>query len=319
MNLNKQKKSDNINNEDLIKILEEASLVDIRLKKNEQRLKMVLLNSSYFQKNTIMSIIISAFTIKKLAFVGIFTVVALAVIFGTSFFNKNKITPRVNAKEVVNKTMEALKSKKSVGLINLESGFLSWKELDQNGNITDDKGNIIFVTASSGSADDDLVTLPGDKAPAYMLIKDSFESSYMSSYVNSFQEAQKSKDLTYLGKKVLSTGEKITMLRFTDNNNKINILGVNEGNLPVVKFTYGKDGEALILESGGGTLEEGEKSQLSPKDSGSDITGGGNGGVLGEGEQDTLAGYNSIDDIPSMSASAQNPEFLVKFWTENLE
>ncbi len=276
----KQNLSNKANNEDLIKKLEKVCLFEIKLKNHEHKLKMALLNSSYFQESAIMLIIT-----KKLIPAGILALMMLAVISGINLLNKRQsvgnlfVAQEAYAKEVVNKAIETLKSKNGVGIIDQTTGIITWEEPDQGGNIRDADGNIIFFTASAGPAGQ-LVAMPNDKSPeeqtAYVFAKDLLD--------NSFQVAQQAKDLSYLGIKTLPDDKKIKIIQFTDDYGNVNMIGIDENNLPIVKFVLNKDGEIL---SGGssGTIEE---------------------GVQFPHENPTFD--------PKMEAKSQ-----IEYWTENLE
>lgn len=101
--------------------------------------------------------------------------------------------------------------------------------------------------------------------------------------------------IAYLGDKV-KEGKRIRVLQFTDSQGNTTILGVNEDNLPVIRFAYNKDKGVggVVFERGSGSNHPQEnKSQ------------NGEGGVS----------YGQIDQI----SPRQDFQQAIKEWTENLE
>jgi len=222
---------------------------------------------------------------------GAVAVIALLVVIGTIFFKNpssvsenSLLEPQVAyAKDLVNKAEEVLnKSKAIAGYVEPTTGLFQWKEPDADGNIRDEKGNIIFVT-QDGKLVPAPYEVPGQgKVMDYTFTKESF--------LNSLDEAKQAKDLTYLGDKI-QDGKRIRVLQFTDSKGNTTILGIDESNLPVVRISFNKN-------AGGGVMfQQGEVN--------------GNEIQRPEGIQ-----YGKID--PN-APKPMDLEQQIKYWTENLE
>lgn len=258
-----------MNKDDLIKKLENLDLPEIELPSHQRRLKMALLNSGYFKKQTTMSLL------KKFAPIGAVAVIALLAVVGVNYFKNpslveesdtgllqepldnsspltrilDGISPRQAwAKELVGLAQEQLTNLKAVAAMpNPSTGFVEWKTPDADGNIRDEKGNIIYTTTPEG----ELVPMPYEVPVVSETITKDFALL--------LEEAYQAKDLAYIGDKVLSDGKKVKMLRFTKEGSTV-ILGIGENNLPVVKIVSdGETGGGIILEEGpssGKSVEE---------------------------------------------------------------
>jgi hypothetical protein len=279
-----------MNKEDLIKKLENIELPEIEIQSHQRRLRLALLNSGYWKEKTFMSLL------KKFAPIGAVAVIALLVVVGVNYFkspslvsrNSLLVAPEVYAKELVGKAEEQLtKVKAMAGYVEPSTNYVVWKEPDADGNIRDEKGNIIFITDQEGK----LVPAPREvPAVAYTFTAESF-LSYL-------EEAKQAKDLTYLGDKrvgdpshpLSAVGRTIKVLQFTDSKGNTTILGIDENNLPVVRLSFNKT-------VGGGVI-------FQPADRGSAPSGEAPG-----------VNYGKISD------GTPQPDFeqQIKYWTENLE
>lgn len=148
-----------MNNEDLIKKLEKIDLPEVEFPSHQRQLKMALLNSGYFRKQTTMSLLKKTMSLlKKIAPIGAVAVIALFVVVGVNYFKNpssvsrnNLLMPQaVYAKELVSLAQEQLTRGGIAGFPDLTTGIIQWKEPDADGNIRDEKGNIIFVTDQEG-------------------------------------------------------------------------------------------------------------------------------------------------------------------------
>lgn len=225
-----------MNKNDLIKKLENLNLPKVELPSHQLRLKMALLNSDYFRKQTTMSLI------KKLVPVGAIAMVAILVV-GIGFFgdrNGDGSFPRqAYAKELVDLAKEQLTNLKAGAAIpNPTTGIVEWKTPDADGNIRDENGNIVFTTSPKG----ELVPVPREvPAVSETVTKD---------FALLLEEAHQAKDLAYIGDKILPDGKRVRVLHFTKEGRTV-ILGIDEKNLPVVKIVSdGNYGGGIILEQG---------------------------------------------------------------------
>lgn len=275
-----------MNKEDLIKKLENIDLPEVELQSHKRRLKTALLNSGYFKKQTTMSLL------KKIAPIGAVAVIALFVVVGVNYFKNPSSVSRNNllmsqavyAKELVSLAQEQLTRGGIAGFPDPTTGIIQWKEPEADGNIRDEKGNIIFTTTPNDVGSSDEIS--------YTFTKDSFLSS--------LKEAENAKDLTYLGDKrvgdpakpLSAIGRKIRIVQFTDNKGNTTILGIDENNLPVVRMSFNKTSGA-----GGGVI-------FQPADKGS----------VPNGETPGI-NYGKISD----GTPQPNLEQQIKYWTENLE
>lgn len=254
-----------MNTQDLIKQLENMDIPEDGFPTHQYHLRRVLLNSSYYTKKGGNMMIF----LKRFSFVGVTLVVILLLLVGMNFINKPQLPSRtVYAKEIVTSAQEEVKAKAGAVFVNPD-GTIVWKKPDKNGNIRDEQGNIMEVPST---------------ATGYSFTKDGLLSS--------LKEAEQAKDLTYLGDKV-KDGKRFKVLRFTDNKGNTTVLGVDKDNLPVVRFSYNKDGT-----SGGGVMFG--QGQIMD----------GNQPSKGEG-----FGYGKVDP------NAPRPDFeqTIEDWTTNLE
>lgn len=220
--------------------------------------------------------------IKRLAPVGVIAVLALLVLGGVNFLNDRSLTDETL-------TVEPVKSKTILG--NLLSPRTAYaKEIINQSIASVEKVTIEMVDGKPvvKKQNGEIVTLDQENT-GYAFTKESM--------LDSLKEAEESKGLNYLGDKV-KDGRRIRVLQFTDNKGNTTILGVNEDNLPIVRFAYNKDKGAasggVIYESGSGTNPSRESQMQN-----------GEGGV----------NYGRIDP------NAPRPDFeqMLKEWTENLE
>lgn len=226
-----------MNKDDLIKKLGNIDLPEINLPTHQHRLKTALLNSGYLKKQTTMSLI------KKFAFVGTIAVMAILVV-GFGFFGNQgggKFSSRyAYAKELVSQAQKQLDEMGvAVAISDGKTGVVKWLTPDADGNIRDEKGNIIFTTSPKGG----LVPVSNDPSSLNGLVtmKDEFDLV--------LEDASRAKDLEYLGDKVLPDGKRIKVLRFTKEKRTF-ILGVDEKNLPVAKIVIYYDDKGNVV--GGG-------------------------------------------------------------------
>jgi hypothetical protein len=247
--------------EDLIKKLETVEVPKIELQSHKSRLKVALLTFHSFS-NTLNLKVRRFLMAKKFVPIGAVALVAL-LIAGVVFIGLN-LHSKVDAREVVNKAVEAVKSENSVGFIDPVTGMIVWKGADPDGKIRDPQGNVIATTTPDGK-------VKPVNAEKYVFTPESFLSV--------LEEAREAQDLTYLGNTVLPNGEKVKIFRFTDKKGITNIVGIDKNNLPVVGFAYKIDkdsGTAFMTEivgsSGsaeaeisisGGTTEPGDSGGLS--------------------------------------------------------
>ena len=227
-----------MNKDDLIKKLKSIDIPEIELQSHRRRLRLALLNSGYFKEKTIMSLL------KKFAPIGSVAVIALLVVAGVNYFKNPSsvsnlsLTPAAYAKELVTESQKQLTDMKAMAALpNPLTGFIEWKMSDADGNIRDEKGNIIFTTTPEG----ELVPLSREvPAVSETITKD---------FALLLEEAHQAKDLAYIGDKVLPDGKKVKMLHFTKEGHTV-ILGIDENNLPVVKIIDDGNGGGIILEQG---------------------------------------------------------------------
>ncbi|MCX6813063.1 MAG: hypothetical protein NTV77_01040 [Candidatus Azambacteria bacterium] len=264
-----------MNKDDLIKKLENLDLPEVELPSHQRRLKMALLNSGYFKKQTTMS------TLKKFAPLGFVAVFALLIVVGVSYWNKPSLTPAAYAKELVAEAQKQIADIKAVAAFpDPSTGVIQWKTPDADGNIRDEKGNIIFTTTPEG----ELVPAPREVPAVGQTIT-------TKDFALSLEEAYQAKDLVYLGNKVLPDGKRVRVLRFTKEGQTV-ILGINENNLPVVKIVYdGKTGGGIMFQQG-----EIKNGQPLPSEQG--------------------VQYGKIDPNAPQPKSVEE---MKNFWTENLE
>lgn len=267
--------------EDLIKKLETIEVPEIEVRSHRGRLKMALLTFHNFGEKDLSSNPMRRMTMfkkfKKFVPIGVVALVTLLVV-GVMLIGKQPHSTAY-AREMVNNAMETLRGKSSVPIADPTTGTVTWKEPDSEGNIRNEQGHIIFSTDSEGK----LVYVSGGEVIEYTFTVDSFLAS--------LQEAEQAKDLTYLGNKVIASGQKIKILKFTDEKENTNILGIDKDNMPVVRFAYSKDG--------GGGVSSGVMQGTSS------ITDPDNPGIGGEKTGDDTV----LIDL----------EHQINYWTENLE
>jgi len=272
--------------EDLIKKLETVEVPKIELRSHKSRLKVALLTFHSFS-NAPNPKVRRFLMFKKFAPIGAVALVAL-LIAGVMFIGL-KPHSTVNAREVVNKAVEAVKSENGVGFIDPVTGMFVWKVADPDGKIRDPQGNVIATTTPDGK------------------VKPVNEEKYVftpESFLSALEEAREAQDLTYLGNKVLPNGEKVKIFRFTDKKGITNIVGIDKNNLPVVGFAYKIDkdsGPAFMTEIVGSS--ESAEAEISIS-----------GGTTEPGD----SGGSVSDKVPSEDFIAKLQE-RIKYWTENLE
>lgn len=150
-----------MNKDDLIKKLENLDLPEVEFPSHKRQLKMALLNSGYFKKQTTMSLL------KKFAPIGAVAVITLLIVVGVSYFknpssvsqNSILLTPVAYAKELVTEAQKQLTRGGIAGFPDPTTGIIQWKTPDADGNIKDAQGRIIFTTTPEG----ELVPAPREK------------------------------------------------------------------------------------------------------------------------------------------------------------
>jgi len=275
--------------EDLIKKLETVEVPKIEIQSHKSRLKVALLTFHSFSNAPNPKV--RRFSMaKKFAPIGAVVLVAL-LIAGVMFIGL-KPRSKVDAREVVNKAVEAVKSENGAVFIDLETGMLVWKGVDPDGKIRDPQGNVIAITNPDGKIEPVNV----ENAEKYVFTPESFLST--------LEEAREAQDLTYLGNKVLSNGEKVKIFRFTDKKGITNIVGIDKNNLPVVGFAYRIDKDGGFMTEIVGSIGSADEISIS-------------GGNTEPGDSGISRGSIS-DKVPSEDFVAKLQE-RIKYWTENLE
>lgn len=212
-----------MNKNDLIKKLENLDLPQVELSSHRHRLKTALLNSGYFKKQTTMTLI------KKLAPVGAVAVIALFVVIGGNY---SKNPSSVDEQSVDDLLQQPLGNSSPIShILDGISPRQAWaKEIvEKSAEVvrTADTLPSLAVTKRVGGATEVSVTVSKDD------------------YLNFLKEARQSKDLAYIGDKILSDGKKVRVLLYTLDYSETNtspqyaaLLGIDDNDIPVVRIVY---------------------------------------------------------------------------------
>lgn len=211
-----------MNKNDLIKKLEDLDLPEVELPGHQRRLKMALLTSDYFKKQTTMTLI------KRFAPIGAVAVITLFVVIGVNY-SKN---PSLVDEQSSGLLEEPLGDSSPITrILDGISPKQAWaKEIIEKSTEvvrTADALPSLAVTKRVGGATEVSVTVSKDD------------------YLNFLKEARQSKDLAYIGDKVLPDGKKVRVLLYTLDYSETNtspqyaaLLGIDDDDIPVVRIVY---------------------------------------------------------------------------------